>query len=72
MRGRNCGSFRTQDNNYERFALDDLVDANPTGYKVFFQLSVIANKTAGIILQSVLDEDTNYQISMINIVDDWW
>lgn len=62
-----CNSFRTQTNNVDFIRIDILTDEKPPGYKVKFQLSVVPNKTAAIVLSSAKSVSTDYEIRMITV-----
>lgn len=69
-KGKDCISHRTQSLVFDYFKLDSLKDVRPTGFKVKLQLSVLANKSAVIILDSAGKHLTspNYLISTGHLV----
>lgn len=71
LSGTGCTSFQTQSSNaYDYFKLESIEDAKPIGYKVYFRLSVAANKTASVSLDSSGTDATSpfYKIRMIDVV----
>lgn len=71
MKRMNCSVFQTEEKYWDYFEVDSLADARPDGYRANLQLSVIANKSAAIILSSTNDKDTAnyYDIRMIDFIE---
>lgn len=59
-----CNSFRTQSKLVDFIGFDRLTEKMPPGYKVKFQLSVVPNKTAAIVLSTAKGDFTDYEIRM--------
>lgn len=65
----NC-LYRSESKRFEYFDLNNVIDSRATGYRVNFPFSVIANKTAAIIL-SISNRDASssfYEISEFDFV----
>lgn len=45
-------------------------DARPNGYKMYLQLSAVVNKTASILLDSAMDDETSSDYKIGIVYDD--